>query len=300
MATLVTFHNFRDRYRDLVSHVLEHGTHAEPRGLATRDVGPTLVTVLDPREALPLGVGRGLDPRIAAVEAAMLLGAFCDEELIGKIAPRLLDYADEEPDSRGVAQRRLHGAYGRRIGYQLQCAVRKLRQDFQTRQAVITLWDPWLDNLPAYRDYPCTVGLQLRARNGRLDLEVTMRSNDVWRGIPYDVFQFTQLQLAVARALDVPVGSYYHLAWSLHIYESDVKRAEQMLESEPTPVVRDGETRPPGRPYQPDGIGRPGDSLEEIQRRVRALAVGARIDGMTVAEGWYGEYLTTQLTPHVG
>ncbi len=65
-------------------------------------------------------------------------------------------------------------------------------------------------------------------RAGLLELTAVMRSNDVWWGLAYDVFQFTTLQQTVARCLDVPVGSYTHVALSLHMYEKDFDAADRL------------------------------------------------------------------------
>jgi thymidylate synthase len=300
VATVIECDTLRNSYRSIVRRVLECGEPSAPRGLPTRDLGPTLLVIENLAESLPLGLGRGVDPRIAAVEATFLIGGFCDEQLIERVAPRLLDYADEVRDPLCGTSRKLHGAYGRRIGHQLGQALHKITTDPSTRQAVITLWDPWLDNLPGYRDYPCTTSLQFGVRNGRLDLNVTMRSNDVWRGLAYDGFQFSQLLLTAARVLHLLPGRYHHMAWSLHLYDTDVAAAERLLVSAPSGVFDPEPSAVIPRTYQPNGLGRPGDNLAEVQRRARALAAGARVDGMTVSERWFSEYLTAQLTPHVG
>jgi thymidylate synthase len=52
-----------------------------------------------------------------------------------------------------------------------------------------------------------------------------MRSNDVFLGLPYDVFNFTMLQELMAVELGIELGSYIHFAASLHLYETDVGRA---------------------------------------------------------------------------
>jgi thymidylate synthase len=49
----------------------------------------------------------------------------------------------------------------------------------------------------------------------------------MWRGVTYDFFQFTQLQLAVAAVLGIEAGYYFHHATSLHIYESDFDAADK-------------------------------------------------------------------------
>ena len=48
-----------------------------------------------------------------------------------------------------------------------------------------------------------------------------MRSNDLYRGLPHNVIQFTCLQEIVAGWLGASLGSYHHFSDSLHFYESD-------------------------------------------------------------------------------
>lgn len=207
-------------YARVVRHVQSAGQPRSPRGRKTLDAGHVTVELTDPTQGWAAGTGRGVLPRIAAAEALQLMGAFADPELLTWASPNFAAYLDDD---------RFHGAYGRRVGDQVEQAVRKLEDDPDTRQAVITLWDPRLDNEPGLHDYPCTVALGFARQRDRLDMSVVMRSNDVWLGFPYDVFQFTQLQLTVARALDLRPGVYRHTAWSLHLYVEDVDRADEKL-----------------------------------------------------------------------
>jgi thymidylate synthase len=93
-----------------------------------------------------------------------------------------------------------------------------LRADVNSRQAVIHIKDA--SNEPT-KDTPCTVALQYSIREGKLYATTYMRSNDIWRGFPYDVFAFTCFQVKLAMELGVDVGTYTHIAGSLHLYERD-------------------------------------------------------------------------------
>lgn len=75
-----------------------------------------------------------------------------------------------------------------------------------------------------------------------LEIAVTMRSNDVWLGVPYDVVQFSMLQAAIASDLEVAVGRYTHIANSMHLYKRDWKKAEALLEDREPPVFPDPPT----------------------------------------------------------
>jgi len=54
-----------------------------------------------------------------------------------------------------------------------------------------------------------------------------MRSNDVWLGMPYDIWCFTCIQILIAQELGVEVGSYIHQPGSLHLYEKNWEKARE-------------------------------------------------------------------------
>jgi thymidylate synthase len=61
----------------------------------------------------------------------------------------------------------------------------------------------------------------LKVRNAALEWTQVMRSNDIFRGLPYNFVQFTTMQEIMAGWLNLKVGSYNHFSDSLHIYERD-------------------------------------------------------------------------------
>jgi thymidylate synthase len=98
-----------------------------------------------------------------------------------------------------------------------------LRKDPNSRQAVIHLKPPRDVNASPTKDLPCTVSLQFFIRDQKLYMTTYMRSNDIWMGFPYDVFQFTCMQILLAMKLNVDLGSYTHIAGSLHLYKRNYK-----------------------------------------------------------------------------
>lgn len=89
-------------------------------------------------------------------------------------------------------------------------------KDINTRQAVLHI--KTANNEPS-KDVNCTVCIQFLARDGKLHATTYMRSNDIWMGFPYDVFSFTAFQVKMAMELGLGIGTYTHIAGSLHLYE---------------------------------------------------------------------------------
>lgn len=266
---LFTGQTGQEIYPDIVEYIRTHGEERSPRKNNTYDIGYTVIELVTPRNALPLGCGRSLNVNIAAAEAAQLIGGFSLPSLLTKASAQFTRYAEQDGN--------FHGAYGKRIGTQVLRVLEKLRSDPQSRQAVITLWDPWLDNIPDKNDYPCTVMLQFEMYKSRLCMNTVMRSNDVWLGLPYDMFQFTQLQMSMAYSLGIPPGYYRHTTMSLHLYSRDVDASLNLH-----PAIQIDK--------QPCGFGFHNQSFVEIMRRARAATVPAteQFDA-TDSEKWYNE-----------
>lgn len=102
-----------------------------------------------------------------------------------------------------------------------------LKKDPTSRQAIMHIKEPRNLLVNPTKDVNCTIALQFLIRNGALHMITTMRSNDVWLGLPYDVFNFTCMQIRMAMELGVDIGIYYHNAGSLHLYRHDLEKVEK-------------------------------------------------------------------------
>lgn len=103
---------------------------------------------------------------------------------------------------------------------QLEYIYNLLKKYPDTRQAIIHIKGP--DNVDS-KDVNCTVAIQFFIRENKLYATTYMRSNDIWLGFPFDVFQFTCLQIYLSMKLGVDIGSYTHVVGSLHLYKRNLK-----------------------------------------------------------------------------
>lgn len=280
----IVLHNMSE-YPQVLRRIFQQGERRSPRGLATLDLGFTTIVIFNTRGALPMGIGRRLNPAIGALEAVQLIAAESDPQLVLRLAPQFQRYSD--PDDALPRERIFWGAYGDRIKMQAAAAIRKLQEDAASRQAVITLWDPWLDNVAGKHDYPCTIALQFFLQDGLLNMNTIMRSNDAWLGLPYDVFQFTQLQASMAHALKTHTGVYRHTVLSLHLYESDCPAASDLIDGWSPRQAREAHAEV----YQPNAIGHAGQSFGNIMTRAQALIANKSVVDETESEAWYRDKL---------
>lgn len=198
-----------------VNLLAKHGYRATSRGMTTREFINYSISIRRPWH-LPFTVrGRRLNQRLGAIEAVQLVAGQPMLELVR--SNRSL--ADATIDPSGTA----HGNYGSRVYGQLGRVIEALSFDPGSRQAVMTIFDTNRDVVPAaILDVPCTLSIQFFIRDDTLLARVSMRSNDAWLGLPYDLFQFISLQAAVASILGLPMGAYHHTVGSMHLYEKNV------------------------------------------------------------------------------
>ena len=136
-------------------------------------------------------------------------------EIYGKIPPIWKKMADEDGH--------VNSNYGYQIfrNNQLHYVVEKLTNNPNTRHAALSIYD--CKEHPKYeRDTPCTYAVQFTIIHGRLDMCVTMRSNDLWFGFCNDQYCFSRLQEMVSKRLNIEPGVYYHFAHNMHLYNDKI------------------------------------------------------------------------------
>ena len=136
-------------------------------------------------------------------------------ELYGKIPAIWKNMADKNGEVNS------NYGYQWRRNDQLENVINILKHGFDTRQAAISIYDGKEINKYEF-DTPCTYAIQFTVVQGKLYMSVYMRSNDLWYGFCNDQYQFASLQEMVAERLNLPVGTYYHHAHNLHLYNDKI------------------------------------------------------------------------------
>ena len=104
---------------------------------------------------------------------------------------------------------------------QIAEVVNILKNYRKTRQATISIYDGKEIDKYTY-DTPCTYAVQFTILDDKLNMCVVMRSNDLWFGFCNDQYCFSKLQELVATRLCMPIGTYYHIAHNLHLYNDKI------------------------------------------------------------------------------
>jgi thymidylate synthase len=246
------FETFDEAYPKLIKALLEEGEEVSPRGLLTKEISPVGITINNPRKHAITHPVRKLNYGFMVAELLWMLRGKNEVTSIAHYNKQWLNFSDD-----GLT---LNGAYGQRIFNwdsgmrdvefkhedddgltagvvpqtvtinQFEAAYQQLKKDPDTRQATIVLFDPYKDYRET-KDKPCTNLMRFTIRKGKLNMTVFMRSNDVWLGTVYDVYNFTMMQEIMAGMLGIEVGKYTHIVDSLHLYAEHFEIAKEIIKN---------------------------------------------------------------------
>jgi thymidylate synthase len=211
--------------------VFSFGKRTAPRGISTIECIPLAFTLSDPRKRCILNPARRWSLPLAIGELAWHLSGSDKASSLAYYSSAWNSFAD--PNGRIVGS-----CYGAKIfsanmtQSQWNRAKELLTIDPDTRRAILYFSD--CDRNLDGSDVACATSLQFLLREGRLEAVVSMRSNDAVWGLPYDVFLFSFLQEKMATELGVALGSYHHVAASMHIYERHIDLCQRVLDHSDT------------------------------------------------------------------
>jgi thymidylate synthase len=247
------------------------GSKQSGRGGVTAEVLRAALTIREPRQRWISSRVPAMSPAFAIAEVIWILQGRNDSGFLNYFNQALPKYAGDGDQ--------YHGAYGFRLrahfGFdQLQRAYEALSQQTDSRQVVLQIWDGGIDmpnsnGSPRSQDIPCNIVSLLKVRDGRLEWTQVMRSNDLFRGLPHNIVQFTSLQEVMAGWLGLESGGYHHFSDSLHLYAQDGAVAERVAHTTPPP--------------NQDSLALPKDESERAFQRLGEFADALRTDSLSEA-----------------
>ena len=309
MARTFMGDDFDSLFNEVVHDIYTYPEYeCKPRGQVVKElIAPTL-ELLNPRARILANPHRAADYGFGVGEFFWYWLGKQDVESMLYYNKRMGQFSDD-----GFT---LNSAYGHRtrhqkfdVHYNRDCghgvfdsttqweAVKKtLLDDPDSRRAILIIGAAKDYTVGAYessKDLPCTLSLQFFIRGGKLHLHTTMRSNDAFWGLTYDLFSFTLLQeclmleLQAAGMKDLQLGFYSHTAGSLHIYDRHFTQASVIADT----YLKIGNVT--AAPMDPLSL----EELASLAEQEEALRIGkvSSIDTAQFSSGvrWMAEQLNT-------
>jgi len=99
---------------------------------------------------------------------------------------------------------------------QVDYIAQKLIEAPATRRAVAVTWNPVIDE--DLDDCPCLQLVQCLLRDGKVEMKVVFRSNDILSAAGSNMYALARLQRMIADRVGADVGRYTHIALVPHVY----------------------------------------------------------------------------------
>lgn len=206
------------------------GDPTSSRGLEVfRVPGPVTTIYERPEERVLFDHHRDANPFFHLMDALWLLSGSNKVDVPAHYLNGIKQFSDD-----GAT---FHGAYGYRLRRsfgvdQIMRAVDMLITKPDSRQIVLSIWDPRRDLGTVTKDMPCNDLIMLDVVNGRLNMTVCNRSNDVILGAyGANAVQFSILQEVIASMAGLERGFYVQQSNNYHVY-SDNKFWLKFLEGQ--------------------------------------------------------------------
>ena len=255
---------FDDVLHDVIEHILATGENINPTKGPAKELSGVLLEISNPRARISRTETKG-KPFSCLGELLWYLAKTNDLGFITYYIPLYKSFSDDGQTVFGGYGPRLFNWRGMN---QFAKVADMLRKKPDSRQAVIQLFDAQ-DTVTFHKDIPCTCTLQFMIRQNQLNMFTYMRSNDVFVGLPHDIFSFTMLQEIMARTLSVGLGWYKHAVGSLHLYAKSVPNAQRLL----------GEGwQPTALPMPPMPKGDPQPAIDSVLHAEHSIRTGQSID----------------------
>ena len=152
----------------------------------------------------------------------MVSGA-TDHEILLKDYPNVARFM-EKPKSADLPAN-FNTFYGPRILSQLPHIIKELTEHPDSRRAVISILQAsdleLLDKPNETLEFPCCDSATLFIRDGKLNIHVHMRSQNMGQVLKLDMYLWGRFGCYVAETLNIPTGKFSSSVVSAHVFKKD-------------------------------------------------------------------------------
>lgn len=220
--------NFSKIYFDMLNEAYYSNANiVDSRVGKVKDLGPCVYQISEDQFRLCYIKERAINPFFALAEFSWIISGSNELQPLQYFISNYNNFSDDG--------KTLNGAYGYRLRNhfatdQIEKAIEQLKRNPQSRRVVLTMWSIE-DLIKDSKDIPCNTTIYLKIRDNKLDITITNRSNDLYLGVPYNVFVFYLLQSYIAKELNLELGIQTHFTDSLHLYEKNFVDVKKILEN---------------------------------------------------------------------
>jgi len=230
-------------YLDLLRDVLENGVDKNDRtGTGTRSVFGRQLR-FDLRDGFPLLTTKTIHAKSVIHELLWFISGDTNSNTLNEVGVSIWDeWADEGGELGPVygAQWRRWRAAGADSTSppveidQLAQVVSEIRENPDSRRLIVSAWN--VGELDSMKLPPCHLLYQFNVHGDRLHCLMTMRSCDVFLGLPFNIASYALLTMMIAQVTGLEPGDLILSLGDTHVYQNHFEQARIQLERTPKPL----------------------------------------------------------------
>lgn len=117
---------------------------------------------------------------------------------------------------------------------QIKDLIEGLKNSPNSRRHIISAWN--VGELDEMALPPCHSFIQFYVKDNKLSCMLTMRSNDLFLGCPFNIACYAALTHIIAKICGFEVGEYIHSVGDAHVYTNHFDQVGELLTREPKPL----------------------------------------------------------------
>lgn len=212
--------NYEKSYSELMTLCMRKGTKVIGRNGHVRQITGAQIRI-NLKDGFPVVTGKQIFPNSCFVETEWLLSGQSNIKFLNDNNVHIWDqWADENGNLGPVYGHQLLNFNGIN---QFENVINDFKNNKHSRRLLFTMWNP-LDlqkmNLP-----PCHYSFQFVVTNNIVDIVVSMRSLDLFIGLPYDVVMYATILHSFANEFNLIANEVIINAANAHVYEEHISNA---------------------------------------------------------------------------
>jgi thymidylate synthase len=225
------------QYLDLLTHVLEHGSHKEDRtGTGTISTFGYQMR-FDLQDGFPLMTTKKLHLKSIIHELLWFLDGNTNTGYLNEHGVRIWnEWADENGDLGHIYgyQWRSWPTPGGTYIDQVSQVVQSIQENPDSRRHVVSAWN--VGELDKMALPPCHILFQFYIADGKLSCQLYQRSADIFLGVPFNIASYSFLLMMMAQVTGLEAGEFIHTLGDAHIYKNHLEQVQLQLKRVPRPL----------------------------------------------------------------
>lgn len=223
------------QYLNLLANVLNHGIEKGDRtGTGTRSVFGRQLR-FDLQEGFPLVTTKRVHFKSLAHELLWFIqGTSSTQYLQDNGVTIWNEWASDEGELGpvyGVQWRRWRGPTPGLVFDQLKAVIEEIKLEPNSRRMMVNAWN--VHDIAIMALPPCHFNFQFNVVQGRLSCHMSIRSCDLFLGLPFNVASYALLTHMVAQVTGLTVGDLIISFGDAHIYLNHLEQVETQLARRP-------------------------------------------------------------------